>query len=148
MARLEGFGDELARLARTGEQKALAEAFGEFVGDVDSSIRYIAETTRQYGPPRAGVVLHPPGEEPVRLPSPGEIAAGHDGAAAVPASARGEDQGRPFRDYARALLDRFRGAADRIFAHEILPPPSPGDIAERGGQAPSPGPEHGKGRGR
>jgi hypothetical protein len=148
MARLEGFGDEPAQLARTEEQKAPAEAFGELVSDVDSSIRYIAEATRQYGPPRAGVALHPPGEEPARLPSPGEIAAGHDGTAAGPASGRGEDQGRHFRDYARALLDRFRGAAERIFAREILPPPSPGDIAERGDQAPAPEPGRGKGRGR
>src|SRR5262249_11855243 len=36
VARLEGFGDELARLARTKEQKALAGAFGELVSDVDS----------------------------------------------------------------------------------------------------------------
>ena len=34
MARLEAFGDEWGRLARTREQKALAEAFGELVADV------------------------------------------------------------------------------------------------------------------
>jgi hypothetical protein len=129
MTRLEAFGDEFARLARTEEQKALAGQFGAFVGEANATIADLA------GPHAAG---------PGRLPSPGEIAAGRDG----PAAGRGEDQGRHFRDYARALLDRFRGAAVRIFAREVLPPPSPGDIAERGGQAPAPGPERDKGRGR
>jgi hypothetical protein len=132
MTRLEAFGDEFARLARTEEQRALAGKFGEFVGEANDTIACLAGPYAVAGPGR--------------LPSPGEIAAGNDGTA--PAAGRGEDQGRHFRDYARALLDRFRGAAGRIFAREVLPPPSPGDIAEQGGQAPAPEPGRGKGRGR
>ncbi len=55
MTQLEAFGDEFARLAKTSEQKVLAEAFGEFVADeAHTAIRYIAEVTRQHGPVGSG----------------------------------------------------------------------------------------------
>jgi hypothetical protein len=56
MTRLEAFGDEFERLARSPEQKALAESFGDLVSEVSVAIKYIAEATRQYGPANTCVV--------------------------------------------------------------------------------------------
>jgi hypothetical protein len=53
MTRLEAFGDHSARLARTQEQKALAESFAGLVAEVDAAIRYTAEATAQHGHPLA-----------------------------------------------------------------------------------------------
>jgi hypothetical protein len=50
MSRLEAFGDEFERLAHTDEQKELAVSFGDFTAEVHTAIKYMAETTRQYGP--------------------------------------------------------------------------------------------------
>jgi hypothetical protein len=74
MTRLEAFGDEFARLAQTKQQKVLAEAFSELVGDVYTSIRYIAEATHRYGPPGGGQ------GEPVAaagVPSPADLTDGN-----------------------------------------------------------------------
>jgi hypothetical protein len=57
MTRLEAFGDHSARLARTEEQKALAESFGALVAEVDTAIRYTAEATAQHGHPLAAAKL-------------------------------------------------------------------------------------------
>ena len=64
MTRLEAFADEFARLARTKEQTALAEKFGEFVGDeAHTAIAWLAEVRRDTRP-----------EARVPLPSPADIA--------------------------------------------------------------------------
>ena len=77
MSRLEAFGDELARQARTKQQKLLAEAFGELVGEAHRDIAYIAEASRLYGPPGDG-----PGEPAAatRVFSPADLAEGNGGA--------------------------------------------------------------------
>jgi hypothetical protein len=77
MSRLEALGDELAQQARTKQQKALAEAFGELVGEAHRDIAYIAEASRQYGPP--AVDLGTPAAA-ARVTSPADLAEGNGGA--------------------------------------------------------------------
>jgi hypothetical protein len=51
MKRLEAFADEFARLARTREQTALAEKFGDFVSDEGhTAIAWLAEARRDVSP--------------------------------------------------------------------------------------------------
>jgi acyl-CoA reductase-like NAD-dependent aldehyde dehydrogenase len=88
MSRLEAFGDEFARLAHTKEQKLLAEAYGELVGEAHTSIVYIAEASRRYRPPGAGL------DEPAaadRVSSPADLV---DSNGTVSQQVRQQMQGR------------------------------------------------------
>ena len=58
MGELEAFGDEFARLANTGEQKALAEGFGEFVHRANRLIGYVCDPARDAVKPQPAVPEH------------------------------------------------------------------------------------------
>ena len=172
MSQLEAFGDEFARLARTKEQKLLAEAFGELVGEVHTSIAYIAEASRQHGP--AG--------DPA-LPSTAELVEGvRDDAGgitdeqihktladrheiAITWSTEDVRHVRPNLDEEQAweVLQQVKDIHDaqwgvswatlEIVADDLFPkhredrPLSPGAIAEDHGGPEPPSPEHGPQRG-